>query len=196
MRFYWVLFPLYAASLLLAAVPAFSQTVPSYQARGIPLVVGIGPSSYDVDWGHGRMLGGTIWADWYPKWVPPVVHGLGVEFEARDISLNRGYGQTNMRQDTIAGGPVYTWRHYKNMHPYFKYLIGYGSMDFAGSPGYSHDTRTLTAPGGGLEYRIYRQFWARADYEYQTWQKLLGKTPNPQGFTAGVSYDFGHPVKR
>jgi hypothetical protein len=160
----------------------------------LPIVVGIGPSSYDVDWGHGRMFGGTIWADWYPEKLPHILRGLGVEGEARDISLNRSSSQPNLRQDTAGGGPIYAWRHFRNFHPYVKYLIAHGSMDFYTGTPYTHDTRTLYAPGGGIEIRFYRQFWARADYEYQTWQTLLGHTPNPQGFTAGVAFDFAHPL--
>lgn len=192
MRLRLLVFPLLAAGILTIAVPAFSQTAPSYQRRnGWPISVGVGPSSYDVDWGHGRMYGGTAWVDWYPGQLPAFLRGLGMEIEARDISLNRSVTQPNLRQDTAEGGPIYAWRHFQNFHPYFKYLIGYGSEDFStSSPTYRHDTRTLTAPGGGLEVRVYRALWARADYEYQTWQTLLGNTPNPQGFTVGVAYDF------
>jgi opacity protein-like surface antigen len=195
MRFRLFVLPVLAVSIFAITVPAISQVAPAYQRKGWPISLGIGPSSYDVDWGHGRMFGGTIWVDWYPEKLPHIMRGLGVEGEARDISLNRSSTQPNIRQDTVGGGPIYAWRHFRNFHPYVKYLIGYGSFDFTtSSPTYSHDTRTLLAPGGGFEYRFYRQFWARADYEYQTWQTLLGKTPDPQGFTVGVAYDFAHPL--
>jgi opacity protein-like surface antigen len=198
MRLKLLALPALAVSILTAAIPAFSQTVPAYQREDLPLLVGIGPSGFDVDWGHGRMYGGTIWADWYPERMPSVLHGLGIEVEARDISLDRHLPpQFNLRQDTAGGGLIYSWRHYRNFHPYAKYLISYGSYDFSpvpvGTSYYSHDTRTLWAPGAGFEYRVYRAFWARGDYEYQTWQTLLGKTPNPQGVTVGVAYSFGYP---
>ncbi len=48
----------------------------------------------------------------------------------------------------------------------------------------------LFAAGGGLEYRIFRPIWVRADYEYQDWGTLLGNTFNPQGITVGVAYEF------
>jgi opacity protein-like surface antigen len=193
MRFRLFVHSVLAVSIFAVAVPAISQVVPAYQRRALPIVLGIGPSSYDVDWGHGRMLGGTIWGDWYPQKLPHILRGLGVEGELRDISLNRSSTQANMRQDTAGIGAIYAWRHFQNFHPYAKYLISYGSMDFdIQNPTYSHDTRTLYAPGGGLEIRIYREFWARADYEYQTWQMMLGYTPHPQGFTVGVAYDFAH----
>ncbi len=196
MRFRLFVLPVLAVSIFSITAPAYSQAVPAYQRRTWPISVGIGPSSYDVDWGNGRMLGGTIWADWYPTKLPHILRGLGLEGEVRDISLNRSSDQTNVRQDTAGAGPIYAWRHFHSFHPYAKYLIAYGSVDFPGNGTYSHDTRTLYAPGGGFEYRFYRQLWARADYEYQTWQSLfgLGNTPNPQGFTVGVAYDFARPI--
>lgn len=185
--------------VLFAAATASAQVAPAYQSQGIPLTVGLGPSSYDVDWGHGRMYGGTVWVDWYPIQLPKALAGLGVEFEARDISLhNVGFGQKNVRQDTAGGGGIYTWRRFENFRPDFKFLVEDGSVDFTSpSPTYSHDTRFLLAPGGGFQYRIYHQLWARADYEYQIWEgALLGNKLNPQGFTVGVQYDFAHPYQK
>jgi opacity protein-like surface antigen len=204
MRFKLFVLPILTVSLFAAAFPAFSQVVPAATIEhNWPLSIGIGPSSYDVDWGHGRMYGGTIWVDYYPGMLPSFLHGLGVEAEVRDISLNRHEDphqanpsrseQANTKQDTAGGGVIYTWRHFRNFHPYGKFIIADGSVDFlTDSPTYSHDTRTLYAPGLGFEYRIYRQFWARVDYEYQDWGTLLGNTLNPQGFTVGVAYSFMH----
>jgi opacity protein-like surface antigen len=201
MRLKLLMFPILAASFLAATVPAFSQTGAAYERSGMPISVGFGPSSYDVDWGHGRMLGGTIWADWYPSKMPSFLRGLGVEGEVRDISLDKHAaagqtgrsGQDNTRQDTASAGAIYSWRRFRNFHPYGKLLIGDGSVDFlSSSPTYSHDTRTVFSAGGGLEYRFLGQLWVRADYEYQDWGILLGNTLNPQGFTVGVAYDFGH----
>jgi opacity protein-like surface antigen len=181
--------PILTLSLIALAVPAFSQVAPAYQAHGLPLAIGVGPSNFNPDWGSGRMWGGTVWADWYPA---AVLHGLGLEVEARDISLNRSLpSQKNVRQDTAAGGPIYTWRRYTNFRPYAKLLIGFGSYDFPpASPTYSHDTRGFYAPGGGVEYRFFGPLWARADYEYEILQPLTGVTRKPQGFTFGVSYKF------
>lgn len=194
MRLRLFVFPVLAASVLMAAVPAFSQADADYVKNSLDLNVGVGGNSWDVDWGHGRMYGETIWADWYPRRMPSLLRGLGIELEARDISHDRHLPpQANIRQDTAGGGPIYAWRHFRNFHPYAKYLISHGSYDFTtDSPTYSHDTRTLRAEGAGFEIRVYRPIWARIDYEYQTWQKLLGKTPNPQGFTVGLAYSFAY----
>jgi opacity protein-like surface antigen len=194
MRFKY-LFPVLVVSLILTLIPAHSQVNPQYQRGGINLKVGIGPSSWDVDWGHGRMLGGTVWGDWYPGNMPPFMKGLGLEVEARDISKDPNLPpQKNMRQDTAGGGPIYAWRITDRFHPYFKGLIEDGSIDFYPVGNYSHDTRLLIATGGGLEYRFWGPLWVRGDYEYQYWiSPLLGHTLNPQGFTAGFAYDFSHP---
>ena len=45
MRFKWFIPPILAVGLFAAAVPVFSQVVPSYYASGIPVSVGVGPSS-------------------------------------------------------------------------------------------------------------------------------------------------------
>jgi hypothetical protein len=205
MRSKWFLSSTLGMMLFFFAIQAFSQVVPAGHEGNLPFAVGAGPSSFDVDWGHGRMLGGTIWADYHPNQLPSLLHGLGLELEARDISLNANSTQKNYREDTVAGGAIYTWYHYRNFHPYGKFLVGYGSMDFSLPPpnaNYSHDTRTLYAPGLGLEQRLFRHVWARADYEYQTWPDFLSRSksnptsPNPQGFTLGVAYDFGHIAHR
>jgi len=205
MRFKLLVPPILTVSLLLAVVPAFSQTAAPYESKGIPLTIGFGPSGFEPDWYHGRMYGGAIWVDWYPSILPHALDGLGVEAEVRDISLDKHLqpynanpqhsGQANTKEDTAGGGVIYTWRHFRNFHPYVKFIVSDGSVDFLTySPVYSHDTRGVYAPGGGIEYRIFRQFWVRADYEYQDWGKLLGNTLTPAGYTVGISYDLGHPV--
>jgi hypothetical protein len=203
MRFKLLVPTILAVTFIFAALPASSQTVAPYQGKGVPIVIGIGPASYNPDWGHGIMYGGSIWADWYPRFLPSALHGLGVEAEVRDISLNRHpepnqiprSGQANTKEDTGGGGIIYG-RYYRNFHPYLKAVFSLGSVDFlTASPTYSHDTRLVLASGEGIEYRIYRTVWGRFDYEYQVWEgKLLGNYLTPEGFTAGISLDLSHPV--
>jgi opacity protein-like surface antigen len=198
MRFKLFVSPLLTLCLITAAAPAFSQVAPAYQTPGIPLTIGAGGSNYDVDWGHGRMWGTTVWADWYPGLISSHIRGLGFEAEGRDISIGQTLpAQKNIRQDTAAAGGIYSLRRFRNFQPYAKFLIGVGSYDFTSSSRYyNHDTRALMAGGGGIQYRVFGPIWARADYEYQVWQQLFGGYPDPQGFTAGFSYDFSHPQGR
>jgi len=202
MRFRLLVLPTLTASLFLAALPGLSQTIAPYEGKALPIMIGVGPSGYEPDWGHGRMYGGTVWADWYPSFMPNALKGLGIEVEARDISLDRHpepnqpprSGQANTKEDTAGGGFIYRVRLLRNLDFYAKGLVEEGSVDFiTDSPTYSHDTRMVLAPGGGIEYRVYRAVWARVDYEYQTWGKLLSSNIlTPQGFTVGVNYDFAH----
>jgi opacity protein-like surface antigen len=197
--------PILAVSFILSALSAHSQTIAPYQAKGFPIVVGVGPSSFDPDWGNGRMWGGAAWADWYPRSLRPGLQGLGIEVEVRDISLDKHLqpgnadpqrsGQANTKEDTAGGGIIYNWRHFRRVQPYAKFIVSEGSVDFISSSlTYSHDTRMVMAPGGGLEYRMFGPLWARVDYEYQDWGTLLHETLTPSGFTFGVSYDFSPRV--
>jgi opacity protein-like surface antigen len=190
---------LLAALFIVAAVPIQSQVVPAATEGGLPLEVGAGFSNYATDWGHTRMSGGGLWIDYNFNRVPYFMHGIGVEAEAHTISADRPKDlPTNFRQDTAGGGAIYTWRHYHNFHPYGKFLVEFGSIDFLGAfprlPYYSHDTRTVYAPGGGVEYRVFRNIWVRGDYEYQMWPHIFqhSQTLDPTGFTIGASYDFKH----
>ena len=176
-----------------AAIPAFSQVTPTATGGGLPLSVGIGYSNYHTDW-SGRLGGSMVWVDWNFYQQPSFLHGFGIEVEARDLNYGRTGAEPKLRMDTAAGGAIYTWRHYHKFHPYAKFLVGFGSIDFSPlAPNYSHDTRTVYAPGGGLDYRVYRNVWVRGNYEYQFWPYFINHHAlNPNGVTIGASYDFRH----
>jgi opacity protein-like surface antigen len=145
---------------------------------------------------YGREWGGTLWVDGDLNLGPRFLQGLGVEAEARDLSLDRSASLPNdFRTDTLGGGPMYTW-HFHRLRPYVKGIISYGSLDV-----YKHSyhfTWTEYAPGGGVEYRTFGNVFVRADYEYQAWFKVFGKnyTLDPNGWTFGAVYQFGHPHLR
>lgn len=180
---------------VIVAVPARSQVAPPASSRGLPLTVGAGVSDYYLDWGPSRYETGiTAWADWRPLRMPRLLDGLGIELEGRSIFFNSSVA--GHRMDTGAGGVIYEWRRYDRVRPYAKYLIGLGSIDFPPpspqtSP-YTHDTRTILAPGAGADFRVWRSVSVRADYEYQFWRQLFGPHDlNPNGVTLGAVYDFG-----
>jgi opacity protein-like surface antigen len=185
---YWKM--LLAAFIFGASTTAsFSQVVPPGERRGIPLSLGVGYSNFESDF-SGRISGIAVWADWNFYQTPAHLRGLGIEVEGRDLSFGRTGTMPNLRFDTIAGGAIYTFRHYRRFHPYGKFLLGFGSMDFISSiPTYTHDTREFFAPGGGLDYRLTRTIWLRGDYQYQIWPDF-GRPLHPNGFTIGASYDF------
>ena len=178
-------------SIVSAGKFAHAQATQSAEERHVPFSVGVGVSDFDTYLPGNRMWGGTFWAGWDPSMVPAKLGGLGLEVEARDISRGRSANQNNLREDTATGNLIYRWRRYRNLRPYGKLGMGFGSIDFpTPSPGYSHDTRTVFDFGGGLEYRVYSNIWVRADYEYQSWGKLFGSPFHPQGLTLGAMYRF------
>jgi opacity protein-like surface antigen len=180
--------------LLSLASAAEGQVAPA--AAGMQhsdLSFGTGLTSWDPDWGNGRMLGVTVWSDFRPP-LPSYLAGFGAELEARDVDWHRTNQPANYRQATIGGGPIYTWSRYRIVQPYAKFLVDFAGMNFS-IPGtsYSHDTRTAYVPGGGLEACAYQRLCARLDYEYQVWQPMFAPNnrPTPQGFTLGLRWDVG-----
>jgi hypothetical protein len=176
--------------------PVYGQTVPAASEGSLPLAVGGGISSFNPDWAHGRMMGTTLWADWFPTRLPSYLHGFGVDAEARDLNFGRASTVPKLLTEASAGGGViYSSRRYRNVRPYGKALLEFGGLTWGpSSTPYHHDTRTVTVFGGGLEVRAYRNLWVRADYEYQFWPDLFGnKTLNPSGFTVGAMYHFSRP---
>jgi hypothetical protein len=183
-----------------AACSAFSQVAPAATGGGssLPLVVGGGISDFDLDYGHGRRMEGiTAWVDWNFNHMPRVLRGIGIEAEGHDINLNRPASLSKMRQDTGLGGAIYHLQRHRNIDPYVKFVAGIGSIDFPpigkAAEFYTHDTFDVFAPGGGVEYRVWRPVWVRVDYEYQFWHHTFGPHDlTPQGFTFGASYHFQH----
>ncbi len=169
------------------SLPARSQVAPTVKVSGLPLSVGGGLSDYSLDYGPGRrMLGFSEWADY------EVFHGLGIEAEGTEIFLDKPAVLVRMNQDTIKGGVIYKARSFWGLRPYAKGLIGLGSIDFpSDNPLYTHDTYTVEALGGGVEYHVWNSVSVRGDYEYQMWNHY--QSPNnltPNGFTIGATYSF------
>ena len=191
--------------LLSAALPASAQaTYDALQTRP-GLSVGAGFSGFSQDWGFNpAVYGTTLWLDYHPPLLPDFLSGLSLEVQARDLSWNRKtYPSTNStvpnrpvlpRTDTVGGGLIYHIRPegFYKFEPYVKALGSFGSIDFTLShaPDYSHETRTVTSLGGGLDWHVVRRLTIRGDYEYQFWPNFLGGTLNPVGFTGGVLYNF------
>lgn len=196
------LFPKLTLAILLAAaaIPAFSQVAPAATVGGLPLVVGVGISDYDLDWGYGRrMVGISVYGDWNLDHLPGLLRNLSIAGEGNFIDFARPASiQPRMQQDTVEGGLLYNWRHYHNLVPYAKAMGGVGSVHFpSDNPLYTRDSFNVIAFGGGAEYHAWRQFWVRGDYEYQFWHHLFGQHDlTPQGFTIGASYHFRHTYPR
>jgi opacity protein-like surface antigen len=188
-----------AAIFAATASSVYSQVVPATRgsAGRLPLSVGGGYSYFDVDWGKTRMGGYAGWIDVPMPGMPYFLNGLMIEAEGRDVLWNPGDKGKTFSQRTGGGGVLYEMHRFRDFKLYAKGLVSYGFIDFGGclvscntTHPYTNDSRVTYAPGGGMEYRIHRNIWARADYEYQFWPHFLGKTLDPQGFTFGAMYDF------
>jgi hypothetical protein len=176
------------------ALPASSQVAPAASSGGaMTFAAGAGFSGYKMYFGNAFEYGGTLWLDANFNARTPILHGLGIEMEARDISLNHPANYNDLRTDTLGGGLTYTVRRYRNFRPYAKFIASYGSLDLRKTS--YHFTWVEYAPGGGVEYRPFKgPIWLRGDYEYQVWPSILGPKwdYDPQGFTVGAMYEFGH----
>jgi opacity protein-like surface antigen len=189
-----------------SAYSALAQSAAAATENKQSLAIGVGFSGFDPDWaGNNRLYGGTLWLDYSLKHMPSLLKGLGIEAEARDLNYGQSSLQWNMRQDTAEGGLIYSWQHYTKLHPYGKFLAGFGNTDYNGKDYNSkqnyfkdryHDSRNFLALGGGMDYRINHSFSLRADYEYQRWPDFhVGANPHyvidPEGITVGVLYHIG-----
>jgi hypothetical protein len=184
-----------AAMIVASAIPARGQAVPAAARRGVSLTVGAGFSRFNLDWCCGRtMTGMTVWTDWNLQSVPPPLRGIGLELEARDISWdNPNIGRH--RFDTGGGGPIYTLRRFSRVHPFAKFLVSYGSLDFNSPflpPSFTHVNSIVYAPGGGADFRLSRHLSARGDFEYEMWPHLFDANAlSPYGYTVGAAYRLG-----
>ena len=168
----------------------------TYSAREgkLPFTAGMGVSDFSDDWGikNPRQVGITLWVDWRLPHMPPALNGLGIEFEGRDINYATPSYIPGHRMDTALGGFIYEFHRQGSIRPFGKYLMGMGSIDFPNASTYSHDTREVFAPGGGLDFRFWNQLSVRAEYEYQFWHQIFGPHDlTPNGVSVGVVYDFG-----
>ncbi len=200
MRWKSMVVPVLCVLFIGAALPAHAQVTYSAQEGKQPFTVGVGVSNFSDDWGiqNPRQVGITLWVDWRFPRMPPVLDGLGIEFEGRDVNYATPSYLPGHRMDTALGGPMYQFRRKGRFRPYGKYLMGIGSIDFPNTGStYSHDTRAVFQPGVGFDLRCWSRFSARVGYDYQFWHQLFGPHDlNPNGFTAGLVYDFGFRSSR
>lgn len=194
MRWKRMAVPVLALFFIVAALSARAQVTYAAEEGKQPFTVGAGVASFSDDWGYlnPRQVGLTVWVDWRPPFVPSVLHGLGLEFEGRTIQWATPSYLPGHRMGTLLVGPIYQFRRPKRFHPYAKYLIGIGSIDFPNDTAYDHDSRTVLEPGGGADFRVWNHLSVRGEYNYQFWRQIFGPHDlTPNGFSVGAVWDFG-----
>lgn len=180
-------FKLMLVALFLPLMAAQAQVSPSVSGSRTILTVGGGFSDFNPDFGKNWVYGATVWSDW------TILHGLGIEGEARTLPWNGVKFPpypTQLRLDSIEGGPRYQFRRYRNFQPEVKVLFGLGSIDF---PTHSagpihHNTYGMAEVGGGVDYRLTRRISLRGEYDYERWPNFASNGLTPDGFTVGASY--------
>lgn len=177
----------FAALCVLYALKASAQVAPAAKVSGLPISVGVGVSSYNLDYGPGRRMEGVV-----ARAGVGIFHGLGVDLSARTIFMFTPAELTRMQQTTYLAGVYYQAPAIGRLRPFARYAGGIGTIEFPSrNPFYTRDTYTVMAPSGGVEYQLTHKVALRAEYEYQFWQKFLGPHDlTPQGFTVGVTYSL------
>jgi opacity protein-like surface antigen len=183
--------------ILIAASRLCAQVAPAAKVNGIPFVISIGMSDYNLDYGPGRRMQGPV-----IRAGSELFHGLGVDFDARAIFMDTPSQLTRMQQNTFLVGGFYDTPALWKIHPFVRFGYGLGTIEFpSNNPKYTRDSYTVYAPSGGFEFPIVRKVYFRAEYEYQFWEDFQSRGDlNPQGGTVGVSYYLGgrhlrpHPV--
>jgi hypothetical protein len=198
-RRFW---PILAVLIACAVCSAHAQVVPATTQKRLSFAVGAGLSGYHPIVQTGHLLGGTLWIDYALPKMPSLLQGLGLEAEVSDLKFGRSSSASpNLRMDTVEGGVIYSWPHYRKLHPYGKFLMGYGNVDQTLYGAAHHDSRTISVWGGGVDYKVSRSIWVRAEYEAQKWPDMDFRIINnvatavgprySDGFTIGALYHFG-----
>lgn len=187
----WNLRFLCRAVLVLAALalPALVSAQAAYDADRAPVnfTVGGSFSYYDAAYGGNKVMGLGSFADFGPIGFDE----LAVEGEAHWLTMN---GADGFAEYSFLAGPRYRLNlgRQHNIHPYVKFLVGQGDLQFAHHLAYGR--YFAMAPGGGIEVPIRQRMRVRLDYEYQIWPSAPGipgqssSALKPNGITVGIAY--------
>ena len=168
MRLNTVLASLFSAALLMTSSGNLpGQVAPAAIKGGRPIGFTVGVSDYDLDYGPGRRMQGLT-----ASGGVDIFHGIGLDASARTIFINTPPQLTRMQQNTYLGGVFYEAPFLWRIHPFARFGGGLGTIEFPSrNPRYTRDSYRVYAPQGGIEYPITPKLFARADYEYQFWNK-------------------------
>lgn len=161
-----------------------AQVSPAARGGDSRLLVGGEYSYFKTDFPSTvHMQGIGAFADFHftPRW--------GVEGETRFLSFDSFHGENE--KSYLIGPKVYL-RPHARLRPFGKFLIGEGTIKYPFSIG--SGSYFALAPGGGLDYQVQRNWFVRAEYEYQFWPSAPGisgqssRGLKPNGLSIGIAY--------
>jgi hypothetical protein len=176
---------IFAALVFSSSLGASAQVAPAAYVAGRPIGIGVGLSSYSLDYGPGRRMEGPVIRGSVGVW-----RGFGVDVSARSLFMFTPAALTRMQQSTFLAGAYYEGPERFHVRPFARVAGGVGVIEFPSrNPAYTRDSYTVYAPSGGVEVPVGQGLFVRGEYEYQFWKQYQGpRYLNPEGFTIGVTY--------
>jgi hypothetical protein len=164
---------------LLGAAPILhAQSAPT-ASRALDLKIGGGFATANSDYAD-RYNGGAAYVNF--DFLPHI--GLEGEFHfVKDPS--------DLYEKTYEAGPRY-FRTYGKFVPYAKVMYGRGVFNFPPlADGFRPNLAyNLVAAGIGVDYKVKRYLYVRADWEYQNWFGFQNSSLSPSILTVGAAYHF------
>lgn len=174
----------FVLAVMLCASSLMAQVVPAAKGGDTRFLVGGEYYYFKTDFPSTvKMHGIGAFADYHfsPRFA--------VEGEARFLNFGSFHGEN---EKTYLVGPKIYLRPYARLKPYGKFLFGHASIQYPFSIG--KGSYFAYAPGGGIDYRVQRNWYFRAEYEYQFWPSapgISGQPSNelkPNGLSVGFAY--------
>lgn len=172
------------AILFLCPALAVGQVGPAARGGNARLLAGGEYSYFKTDFPstvHMQGIGAFVDFNATPR--------IGVEGQARFINFQSYNGEN---ETTYLIGPKIYLRPYSRIKPFGKILVGRASIQYPFNIG--KGSYFAYAPGGGIDYRATRNWYFRAEYEFQFWPSapgIPGQPSNglkPNGVSAGIAY--------
>lgn len=182
-------------AVTLVSVSCAAQVAPAVHVHPVrSTTVGGGMMYLSADWGRGNInrWGPSGWA------TITIWHDFSLIAEGRSSFIGGNSFASNFKYFSGGGGVIWISDYYGRFQPLLKAEAGYASLSHPSNlSGHFHDTSNIWTVGGGFEYHIHRNLWARAEYSYDwfpNFQSSVTHTKdglNPRGITLGATYRFG-----
>lgn len=197
----------FIALLLLLPTALIAQNAESATGGEASMTAGVEMSAFNPDWGcstsspfgcQTELFGPTALFDF------DLHQKYGIEGEARWLHWHGVGGQV---ESNYLVGPRYRLFRYRRFQGWFKLGVGGGWITTENYPaaGSLKGSYFVYAPGGAFTYRLNRNMYVRADYEWQVWPSFAGPPAynpttgtvlqnnsglTPNGISVGVAYRF------